>query len=97
MIPYSVIKEVNPDRAKGSATGAINFMVFGVTSLLAPIFAALFARNLTSGSGSFSHFEHAAGFWLVAILAAATLSMLLRETGSRSLPAETKQTTLRPI
>jgi hypothetical protein len=25
MIPYSIIKEVNPDHAKGSATGAMNF------------------------------------------------------------------------
>jgi len=27
MIPYSIIKEVNPDHAKGSATGAMNFLV----------------------------------------------------------------------
>ena len=25
MIPYTIIKEVNPDEVKGSATGAINF------------------------------------------------------------------------
>jgi predicted MFS family arabinose efflux permease len=31
MIPYSVIKEVNPDNVKGSATGALNFLVFGIT------------------------------------------------------------------
>ena len=28
MIPYAIIKEVNPDNVKGSATGAINFLVF---------------------------------------------------------------------
>src|SRR5216684_9033753 len=28
MIPYSMIKEVNPDNVKGSATGAMNFLVF---------------------------------------------------------------------
>ena len=27
MIPYSIIKEVNPDNVKGSATGGINFLV----------------------------------------------------------------------
>src|SRR5271169_380971 len=32
MIPYSVIKEVNPDNVKGSATGGINFLVFGITA-----------------------------------------------------------------
>jgi hypothetical protein len=33
MIPYSIIKEVNPDDAKGSATGAMNFLVFVMTAL----------------------------------------------------------------
>ncbi len=28
MIPYTIIKEVNPDEVKGSATAAINFLVF---------------------------------------------------------------------
>ena len=36
MIPYSVIKEVNPDNVKGSATGGINFLVFGITAFLGP-------------------------------------------------------------
>ena len=36
MIPYSIIKEVNPDHAKGSATGAMNFLVFVMTALAAP-------------------------------------------------------------
>ena len=36
MIPYSIIKEVNPDRAKGSATGAMNFLVFVMAALAAP-------------------------------------------------------------
>jgi MFS family permease len=36
MIPYSIIKEVNPDHAKGSATGAMNFLVFVITALAAP-------------------------------------------------------------
>ncbi|HUB89399.1 MAG TPA: MFS transporter, partial [Dyella sp.] len=34
MIPYTIIKEVNPDNVKGSATGAINFITFSVTALL---------------------------------------------------------------
>ena len=31
MIPYTMIKEGNPDEVKGSATGGINFITFGVT------------------------------------------------------------------
>ena len=44
MIPYTIVKEVNPDEVKGSATGAINFLTFGVTALVGPIFADLFGR-----------------------------------------------------
>jgi hypothetical protein len=28
MIPFSVIKQVNPDEVKGSAAGAMNFICF---------------------------------------------------------------------
>jgi CRP/FNR family cyclic AMP-dependent transcriptional regulator len=38
MIPYSIIKEVNPDEVKGSATGAINFLVFVMSAFAAPAF-----------------------------------------------------------
>src|SRR5579862_6500539 len=42
MIPYTNIKEVNPDEVKGSATGGINFLTFGVTALIGPLFADAF-------------------------------------------------------
>ena len=32
MIPYTMIKEANPDNVKGSATGAMNFLVFSLVS-----------------------------------------------------------------
>jgi MFS family permease len=41
MIPYTIIKEVNPDEVKGSATGGINFLTFGVTVLIASIVLAI--------------------------------------------------------
>lgn len=37
MIPYSIIKEVNPDKVKGSATGARNFIVFIISALASPV------------------------------------------------------------
>ena len=46
MIPYTIIKEVNPDEVKGSATGAINFLTFGVTALIGPIFADLLGKGI---------------------------------------------------
>jgi hypothetical protein len=39
MIPYSIIKEVNPYNVKGGATGGINFLVFATTALLGPVYA----------------------------------------------------------
>jgi MFS family permease len=80
MIPYTIIKEANPDKVKGSATGAINFIVFGVTALVGPIFASLFAKTLTI-IDPVIHFRHASSFWLAAVILAGLLSLLLRETG----------------
>jgi MFS family permease len=81
MIPYTIIKEANPDNVKGSATGAINFIVFGVTALVGPVFASLFAKTLMTGN-PVTHFQHAASFWLASIILAGLMSFLLRETGS---------------
>jgi MFS family permease len=81
MIPYSIIKEANPDNVKGSATGAINFIVFGVTAALGPIFASLFAKTLSIGD-RVAHFQHAGSFWLAGVVLAILIALLLRETGS---------------
>jgi MFS family permease len=83
MIPYTIIKEANPDNVKGSATGAINFINFGVTALIGPVFAALFGRTLDSGGDPVAHFQHAGSFWLAGIVLAIFLTVFLRETGTR--------------
>ena len=44
MIPYTIIKEVNPDNVKGSATGAINFLVFVMSAFAAPAFGWLLQK-----------------------------------------------------
>ena len=85
MIPYTIIKEANPDNVKGSATGTINFIVFGVTALVGPVFASLFAKTLTSGN-PVTHFQHASSFWLASVIMAGLISILLRETGSGRAP-----------
>jgi len=81
MIPYTIIKEANPDNVKGSATGAINFIVFGVTAVIGPVFASLFAKTLSIGN-PIAHFQHAASFWLTGVVLAALIALLLHETGS---------------
>ena len=84
MIPYSIIKEANPDNVKGSATGAMNFIVFGVTAALGPVFAALFAKTLSIGN-PVAHLQHAGSFWLAGVIIAALIALFLRETGSENM------------
>lgn len=61
MIPYSTIKEVNPDEVKGSATGGINFLVFGITALIGPVFAGMIGKTLATTVNRTAHFR--AGGW----------------------------------
>lgn len=81
MIPYTIIKEVNPDSVKGSATGAINFLTFSVTALVGPIFATRFGKTLGSSEDIATHFRQAGLFWIVLIALALVVSLLLKETG----------------
>jgi len=83
MIPYSVIKETNPDYVKGSATGAINFITFGVTTLLSPVFSRWFGESLDTASGDL-HFQHSVLFWIAGIGLAVLISFMLKETGSKA-------------
>src|SRR6202044_2322358 len=81
MIPYSVIKEVNPDNVKGSATGGINFLVFGITAFLGPIFANHVGKSIGIGPNLLSHFQKGVLFWIPCCAAAIIVSFFLRETG----------------
>ena len=80
MLPYSTIKEVNPDKVKGSATGAINFLVFGVTSLLAPVFTNFFASRLEVAFNKNAVFQQSCVFFIIAIGISIFLCTFLRET-----------------
>lgn len=82
MIPYSVMKEVNPSEVKGSATGAINFLTFGVTALLGPVFAHRLGG--TANLADPAHFQHSILFWMICCGLAIVLAFFLRETGNRA-------------
>ena len=82
MIPYSIIKEVNPDHAKGSATGAMNFLVFVMTALVSPGFG-WWMQKLAGGTAlRLDVFDIAGSIYVAAIVAAAILTLFLKETGS---------------
>jgi MFS family permease len=83
MLPYTVIKEVNPDNVKGSASGAINFLVFTFSALLTPVYGKLLAHLAKGGTIDLPVFR-AAGSWLLGgIVLAMVLAMFMRETGPR--------------
>ena len=86
MIPYSVIKEVNPDNVKGSAIGAINFLVFGITALMGPIFARHVGQGIGIGPDLASHFQKGVLFWIPCCAAAIIVSFFLHETGRAVRP-----------
>ncbi|HET6931522.1 MAG TPA: MFS transporter [Candidatus Acidoferrum sp.] len=88
MIPYTIVKEVNPDEVKGSATGGINFLTFGVTALIGPIFAGLLGKGFSTTQNHLAHFRASGIFWMTSIVLAIMLSMFLRETGHARKSAE---------
>ena len=81
MIPYSTIKEVNPDNVKGSATGGINFLVFAITAFLGPVYAHRIGRGTGNAANLTLHFQHGALFWMACCAAAIVVTFFLRETG----------------
>lgn len=84
MLPYSTIKEVNPDKVKGSATGAINFLVFGVTSLLSPIFTHLFGSKFELAVNKNLVLQHSILFFIFGIGISIFICTFLKETGNSS-------------
>ena len=85
MLPYTVIKEVNPPEMSGTATGVVNFLNFTFSALLGPVFAGF----LVSASGGVSpmtldHYQTAFRPLLYGVLLAIVLTGFLRETGSGS-------------
>jgi MFS family permease len=81
MIPYSIIKEVNPDDVKGSATGAINFLVFTLSALLAPAYGWLLNSLAGGGKLTLGVFQHASSVGVGGIVLAIVLTLFIRETG----------------
>jgi MFS family permease len=82
MLPYSVIKEVNPPELGGSATGVINFINFTFSALLGPVFGSRLVEE--SGGEEIMTLEHyQAGFQplLYGVFLALVLTCLLKETG----------------
>jgi len=86
MIPYTIIKEVNPDNVKGSATGAINFVVFAISAVIAPGYGWLLTDLSGGGKLTLGVFQDASWAGIAGIVLAIVLACFLRETGRASRP-----------
>ncbi len=84
MIPYSIIKEVNPDHVKGSATGAINFLVFVMSAIASPFFGSFLQHLAGGGELTISVFTRGFSLGVAGIVLAGILTLFIRETGWRA-------------
>lgn len=82
MIPYSSIKEVNPDQVKGSATGAINFLVFVMSAFMAPAYGWLLMKLSGGGAMTLETFKEGGIVGIGAIVIGIILAFFIRETGA---------------
>jgi MFS family permease len=84
MIPYTVIKEANRPEHAGTATGVINFINFSITAALGPLFAGRLMAASGGGERGIAHYQSTFTPLLYGVGLAIVLTLLLRETGSRS-------------
>jgi MFS family permease len=86
MLPYTVIKEANPARVSGMATGVINFLNFTLSALLGPVFAWLLVRA-ADASSAVEQYRTAFEPMLYGAALAIVLTWFLKETGTAARPA----------
>jgi MFS family permease len=82
MLPYTIIKEVNPPQFSGTATGVVNFLNFTLSALLAPVFGWIL-QGVSGGSEQLDlpHFQTTFSPLLLGVGLAILLTLLLKETG----------------
>lgn len=89
MIPYTIIKEVNADEVKGSATGAINFLVFTLSALMAPVYGWVLVHVSNGRPLDLPVSQKAGIIGVGGIALAIALSCFIRETGTAVLHRKT--------
>lgn len=82
MIPYTVIKESNPPRLSGTATGVANFINFTFSAMMGQIFGWLLL-TVSHGSGKLmiTDYRMTFGPLLFGLIVAIIMTLFLQETG----------------
>jgi len=81
MIPFSMMKEVNPAEVKGTAAGAMNFLVFVTTGIMSPFISRLMVPSLDAPM-TMAQFQMAFSPLVAGVILAIVLTFFLRETGT---------------
>ena len=85
MLPYTVIKEVNPPQFCGTSTGVMNFINSIFSALLGPVFGWILHRvSGRTAQMEQAHYQVAFAPLLFGVGVAIVLTLLLQETGPRS-------------
>ena len=84
MLPYTVIKEVNPPQMGGTATGVVNFLNFTFSALLGPVFGGVLTRVAAGAdTRTLEHYQTTFTPLMWGVALAIGLTLLLKETGKK--------------
>ncbi|HEY0291838.1 MAG TPA: MFS transporter [Hansschlegelia sp.] len=96
MIPFSMMKEVNPSEVKGTAAGVMNFLVFLTTGVMSPFISRLMVPT-GDAPLTLQGFQTAFLPLVFGVVAAIVLSLFLRETGTAAAAPAAKDTSFRAL
>jgi sugar phosphate permease len=81
MLPYTVIKEVNPPQYSGTATGTINLLNFMLTAFMGEVFVKIMQSASQEKPTGLEHYQLTFQPLLYGVALAALLTFALKETG----------------
>ncbi|MBC7576150.1 MAG: MFS transporter [Tardiphaga sp.] len=88
MIPFSMMKELNPSEVKGTAAGVMNFLVFVTTGIMSPFISRLMVPS-QGAPMTLAEFQTAFMPLVGGVVLAIVLSFFLRESGSAATNPKT--------
>ena len=96
MIPFSMMKELNPPQVKGTAAGVMNFLVFVTTGIMSPFISKLMLPTQATPL-SLAQFQTAFMPLVGGVVLAIVLGFFLRESGTAGSPRGALSPPLKPV